>query len=223
MRRLICVAGAATLFIICLAVLNSLLSLPAIAVDQPLTNTENSSATQSNDSSSLKRKANQVEAPKQYNRLTAEEQRVILDKGTEHAFVGEYTDTETKGTYICRRCNAPLYRSENKFHSGCGWPSFEDEIKGSVTRVPDIDGSRTEIICSNCKGHLGHVFLGERFTEKNTRHCVNSISMRFIAEGKELPAKIVIGEKSDAKAKDVAAKSNAAGDAGKAAANPSSP
>lgn len=125
-----------------------------------------------------------------FNKLNEFESYVLLNKGTERAFTGEYWDTKGKGTYICRRCNTPLYNSDSKFDSHCGWPSFDDEIKGAVLRQVDADGSRTEIICSNCGGHLGHVFLGEQFTAKNTRHCVNSVSMKFIAEGTELPAKI---------------------------------
>lgn len=129
----------------------------------------------------------------EYNKLTAKESQVILAKGTEYRGVGKLTHNSADGIYICRQCNAPLYNSTHKFESNCGWPSFDDEIEGAVKRHADYGGfqPRVEIVCENCDGHLGHVFEGERFTDKNVRHCVNSISMIFIKAGEKVPAKIV--------------------------------
>ena len=122
-----------------------------------------------------------------YNQLSAEEEWVIARKGTERPFTGEYDKLFSPGTFICRRCNNPLYSAEAKFNSGCGWPSFDEEYPDSVERHVDADGRRIEITCARCQAHLGHVFEGEGFTDKDTRHCVNSLSIRFIPEGKELP------------------------------------
>jgi len=120
-----------------------------------------------------------------FRKLTPEEERVIVHKGTEAPFSGKYEHFNESGTYVCKRCGAPLYRSADKFDARCGWPAFDDEIDGAVKRTPDADGMRTEITCARCGAHLGHVFLGEGFTQKNIRHCVNSVSLDFVAAGQE--------------------------------------
>ncbi|MDQ3718447.1 MAG: methionine-R-sulfoxide reductase [Thermoproteota archaeon] len=122
-----------------------------------------------------------------YNELTPEQEKVIVYKATEAPFTGEYDDFSDDGVFICRRCNAPLFSSKSKFDAGCGWPSFDESFPNAIERISDPDGIRTEIQCTNCGGHLGHEFLGEGFTNKNTRHCVNSLSIHFIPKGKEVP------------------------------------
>jgi len=114
-----------------------------------------------------------------FNKLTDEEKRIIENKGTEIPFSGKYNEFYEEGIFTCKKCNTPLFDSKSKFSSGCGWPSFDDNLSSAVKRISDVDGRRVEIVCSNCGGHLGHVFEGEGFTSKNTRHCVNSISLSF--------------------------------------------
>ncbi|MBX4206023.1 methionine-R-sulfoxide reductase [Candidatus Microgenomates bacterium] len=118
------------------------------------------------------------------NQLTEEEKRIIINKGTEMPFSGEYEKFFKEGIYVCRQCDNPLFDSKTKFDAGCGWPSFDDHFEGSVKRVSDKDGQRIEIVCAKCGGHLGHVFEGEKFTQKDTRHCVNSLSIKFIPKEK---------------------------------------
>lgn len=125
-----------------------------------------------------------------YNKLNHEEERVIINKATEPPFIGKYDNFYEDGIYICRRCNAPLFSSKDKFDAGCGWPSFDASFPNAIRRVPDPDGIRTEIECANCGGHLGHEFTGEYLTDKNTRECVNSLSIRFIPKDNEIPKTI---------------------------------
>lgn len=122
-----------------------------------------------------------------YNKLTAQEEDIIVEKGTEPPFSGEYDNFYEDGVFTCKRCNAPLFSSESKFDAGCGWPAFDAEYPNSLKRLPDADGERVEIQCANCCAHLGHEFLDEHLTEKNTRHCVNSLSIRFVPKHKKLP------------------------------------
>lgn len=122
-----------------------------------------------------------------YNQLSEEERHVIEDRGTEHPFIGEYDDFYEDGVFVCRRCNSQLYASKTKFDAGCGWPAFDENFPEAVRRLQDPDGMRTEIECANCGAHLGHVFEGEHLTDKNTRHCVNSLSIKFVPAGKEMP------------------------------------
>ena len=124
-----------------------------------------------------------IKSSSYFDELTTEERRIMVKKGTERAGSGIYIDHFDKGVYICKACNNPLFRSEFKFKSDCGWPSFDDEIKGAILRYPDYSYGmkRVEICCANCKGHLGHVFEGEKITEKNIRHCVNSLSIKFVS------------------------------------------
>lgn len=122
-----------------------------------------------------------------FNKLTPAEEDVIDYKGTEAPFSGEYDNFYEDGTFICRKCNAPLFSAASKFDAGCGWPAFDENFPNAVKRITDGDGIRTEIQCANCGAHLGHVFTGEKMTDKDTRHCVNSLSIKFVKEGKELP------------------------------------
>jgi len=122
-----------------------------------------------------------------YNSLTKDEKQIIEEKGTELPFSGKYDNFYAEGVFVCKRCNNPLFSSKSKFNAGCGWPAFDENFPNAVERIPDKDGIRIEIECANCGAHLGHVFEGEKLTEKNTRHCVNSLSIRFVPKGEELP------------------------------------
>ncbi|MEM7478478.1 MAG: methionine-R-sulfoxide reductase [Planctomycetota bacterium] len=170
--------------------------------DKPSKDTKKDTDKKVDDTKGDEKKEDESESvPTSYNKLNQFEAYVIQKKGTERAFTGELEKNKKRGTYICKQCNAKLYLSSHKFDSGCGWPAFDDEIKGAVRRQVDADKIRTEILCANCDGHLGHVFVGERLTRKNVRHCVNSVSMRFIPLGKEIPKMIVL-KKDEEKSKD---------------------
>lgn len=179
------------------------LSVALLAVPQDSQQTGKDSSKPKKEATGEKEETVQKTTYGKFNTLNRFETWVLVQKGTERAYTGELTDNKKEGTYICRRCNAALYKSGDKFNSQCGWPSFDDEIKGAVRRQRDRDGLRTEILCTNCDGHLGHVFLGERMTAKNTRHCVNSVSLKFVPKGEKLPDRI---RPPSAKKQDEAAK-----------------
>lgn len=178
------------------------ISVCSFAFDPPKESEPAASTTKSSKANALSKSKKMSDEPI-YNKLTPQEQRVLLNKDTDRPGNGGYTKNKADGIYICKRCNAPLYNSTHKFLSDCGWPSFDDEIENAVQRKIETDGSgRIEILCKNCGGHLGHVFEGERYTTKNIRHCVNSSSMTFIAKGKDVP-KVIKRESDSEKAGEV--------------------
>ena len=180
----------------------------SFAFDPPKDSEPAATSTKSSKANTLSKSKKMSDEPI-YNKLTPQEQRVILHKDTDRPGNGGLTKNKADGIYICKRCNAPLYNSTHKFMSDCGWPSFDDEIENAVERKLETDGSgRIEIICKNCSGHLGHVFEGERLTTKNIRHCVNSSSMTFIAKGKDVP-KVIKRESDSEKAGEVGDKPSA--------------
>ena len=203
--------------ILCVAVLFGFGAYMATNAFEPPTLPDGTTSTKDESAAKTKKSLPLINSKKMidpFNKLSLEESKVIIHKGTERAGIGKYTSFKGEGVYICKRCNAPLYNSTDKFESHCGWPSFDAEIKGSVKREIEEDGTdRIEITCENCGGHLGHVFHGEQYTSKNTRHCVNSISMKFIAKGKEMP-KVIKPEAEDESSK------KAQAEAGKSDVNP---